>query len=66
MGGEAKLSDSADFTILQGSPPLSSLYRSKPEGSVVMFGGVDKSYYQGALNWVPLIQADDWHVYMDR
>ena len=31
-----------------------------------MFGGVDKSYYQGALNWVPLIQAGDWRVHMDR
>ncbi|CAN0331026.1 unnamed protein product, partial [Rangifer tarandus platyrhynchus] len=41
------------------------LSKSKPEGSVVMFGGVDKSYYQGVLNWVPLIQVDDWHVHMD-
>ncbi|CAI9166999.1 unnamed protein product [Rangifer tarandus platyrhynchus] len=42
------------------------LSKSKPEGSVVMFGGVDKSYYQGALNWVPLIQAGHWRVHMDR
>ncbi|XP_061014903.1 pregnancy-associated glycoprotein 1-like [Dama dama] len=41
------------------------LNKSKPEGSVVMFGGVDESYYQGALNWVPLIKAGDWHVHMD-
>ena len=27
---------------------------------MVMFGGVDKSYCQGALNWVPLICARDW------
>ena len=47
-------------------PHLSSLYRDKREGSVVMFGGVDKSYCQGALNWVPLIQAGDWFVHMDR
>ena len=33
---------------------------------MVMFGGVDKSYYQGALSWVPLIQAGNWHVHMDR
>ncbi|OWK05997.1 hypothetical protein Celaphus_00012682 [Cervus elaphus hippelaphus] len=44
-----------------GYPPQSSLYRGKPEGSVVMFGGVDESYYQGALNRVPLIQAGNWH-----
>ncbi|CAI9166995.1 unnamed protein product [Rangifer tarandus platyrhynchus] len=50
------------------SEPVFAFYLSKikPEGSVVMFGGVDKSYYQGALNWVPLIQANDWHVHMDR
>ncbi|XP_070320743.1 pregnancy-associated glycoprotein 1-like [Odocoileus virginianus] len=42
------------------------LSKSKPEGSVVMFGGVDKSYYQGTLNWVPLIQARTWCVHMDR
>ena len=47
-------------------PPASSLYRDVREGSVVMFGGVDKSYYQGALNWVPLIQTGDWSVHMDR
>jgi len=35
------------------------------KGSVVMFGGVDKAYYQGVLNWVPLIQAGDWRVHMD-
>ena len=46
--------------------PLSSLYRDKWEGSVVMFGGVDHRYYKGELNWVPLIQAGDWSVHMDR
>ncbi|KAM9764289.1 pregnancy-associated glycoprotein 1-like [Dama dama] len=50
------------------SEPVFAFYlsKSKPEGSVVMFGGVDKSYYQGALNWVPLIQPGDWRVHMDR
>ncbi|XP_061013082.1 pregnancy-associated glycoprotein 1-like [Dama dama] len=42
------------------------LSKSKPEGSVVIFGGVDKSYYQGVLNWIPLIQAGYWCVHMDR
>ncbi|MXQ90704.1 hypothetical protein E5288_WYG016087 [Bos mutus] len=53
------LSDSAAVTVLQGSP-LSSLYTCRVKGSVVMFGGVDKSYCQGVLNWVPLIQTGDW------
>ena len=47
-------------------PRLSSLYRDKREGSVVMFGGVDHRYYKGELNWVPLIQAGGWIVHMDR
>ncbi|KAF4008092.1 hypothetical protein G4228_019702 [Cervus hanglu yarkandensis] len=50
------------------SEPVFAFYlsKNKPEGSVVMFGGVDHRYYQGALNWIPLIQAGDWRVHMDR
>ena len=44
---------------------LTSLYRKKREGSVVMFGGVDHRYYKGELNWVPLIEEGDWSVRMD-
>ena len=36
------------------------------KSSVVMFDGVDKAYYQGVLNWVPLIHAGYWSVHMDR
>ena len=36
------------------------------EGSVVMFGRVDKAYYQEMLNWVPLIQVGDWRAHMDQ
>ncbi|KAB0340506.1 hypothetical protein FD754_023074 [Muntiacus muntjak] len=42
------------------------LSKSKLEGNVVMFGGLDHRYYQGVLNWIPLIQAGDRHVQMDR
>uniref|UniRef100_A0A8C0AGG8 Peptidase A1 domain-containing protein n=1 Tax=Bos mutus grunniens TaxID=30521 RepID=A0A8C0AGG8_BOSMU len=50
------------------SEPVFAFYLSKDEreGSVVMFGGVDHRYYEGELNWVPLIQAGDWSVHMDR
>ena len=65
MGVQAQLSDSAVFTVLQGSP-LTSIYRDKWEGSAVMFGGVDHRYYKGELNCVPFIQAGDWIVHMDR
>ncbi|XP_055270951.1 pregnancy-associated glycoprotein 1-like [Moschus berezovskii] len=49
------------------SEPVFAFYlsKNKREGSVVMFGGVDHRYYKGELNWVPLIQADDWSVHMD-
>ena len=47
-------------------PTLSSLYRDKQEGSVVMFGGVDHRYYKGELNWVPLIHPGEWSVPLDR
>ena len=66
MGGQAQLSDSAVVTVLQGSPHLSSLYRDKQEGSVVMFGGVDHRYYKGELNWIPLTKAGDWIIRLDR
>ena len=46
--------------------PLTFLYRDKREGSVVMFGGVDHRYYKGELNWIPLIQAGNWIVNVDR
>ena len=45
---------------------LTSLYRDKQEGSVVMFGGVDHRYYKEELNWVPLVKAGDWSVRVDR
>ncbi|XP_055437110.1 pregnancy-associated glycoprotein 1-like [Bubalus kerabau] len=50
------------------SEPVFAFYLSKDkqEGSVVMFGGVDHRYYKGELNWIPLIQAGDWSVHMDR
>ncbi|XP_040111871.1 pregnancy-associated glycoprotein 1-like [Oryx dammah] len=50
------------------SEPVFAFYLSKDEreGSVVMFGGVDHRYYKGELNWVPLIQAGDWIVHVDR
>ena len=45
--------------------PLSCLYTCMAKGSVVMFGVMDKLYYQGAQNWVPLIHTGDWSVHMD-
>ncbi|CAN0330756.1 unnamed protein product, partial [Rangifer tarandus platyrhynchus] len=50
------------------SEPVFAFYLSKcrGKGSVEMFGGVDKGYYQGELNWIPLTQAGDWCVNMDR
>uniref|UniRef100_A0A452FT35 Peptidase A1 domain-containing protein n=1 Tax=Capra hircus TaxID=9925 RepID=A0A452FT35_CAPHI len=48
------------------SEQIFAFYLNKREGSVVMFGGVDHRYYKGELNWVPLIQAGDWSVHMDR
>lgn len=35
-------------------------------GSVVMFGGVDHSYYKGELKWVPVSRQGYWQITMDR
>ena len=48
------------------SLPLPPLLSDKEEGSVVMFGGVDKKYYKGDLKWVPLSQPHYWQITLDR
>ncbi|KAB0337282.1 hypothetical protein FD755_025665, partial [Muntiacus reevesi] len=50
------------------SEPVFAFYlsKSKPEGSVVMFGGVDQNYYKGELNWVPVSQTRHWQISMNR
>uniref|UniRef100_A0A4X1T5P4 Peptidase A1 domain-containing protein n=1 Tax=Sus scrofa TaxID=9823 RepID=A0A4X1T5P4_PIG len=52
----------------QISEPVFAFYLSsdKEEGSVVMFGGVDKKYYKGDLKWVPLTQTSYWQIALDR
>ncbi|XP_032270916.1 pepsin F-like [Halichoerus grypus] len=49
------------------SEELFAFYLSKKEeeGSVVMFGGVDHSYYSGELNWVPVSKALYWQLSVD-
>ncbi|CAD7670228.1 unnamed protein product [Nyctereutes procyonoides] len=49
------------------SQELFAFYLSKKEeeGSVVMFGGVDHSYYRGDLNWVPVSKPFYWQLSMD-
>ncbi|KAK2100377.1 hypothetical protein P7K49_021725 [Saguinus oedipus] len=34
-------------------------------GSVVMFGGIDSSYYTGSLNWVPVSAEGYWQITVD-
>ncbi|KAM9764294.1 pregnancy-associated glycoprotein 2-like [Dama dama] len=49
------------------SEPVFAFYlsKSKPEGSVVMFGGVDHRYYKGELNWVPVSHTSRWQISMN-
>ncbi|KAB0337672.1 hypothetical protein FD754_025054, partial [Muntiacus muntjak] len=50
------------------SEPVFAFYlsKSKPEGIVVMFGGVDHRYYKGELNWVPVSHKRHWQISMNR
>ncbi|XP_039109472.1 pepsin F-like [Hyaena hyaena] len=41
------------------------LNKKEEEGSVVMFGGVDHSYYNGDLNWAPVSKQLYWQLSMD-
>ncbi|XP_045430010.1 pepsin A [Pipistrellus kuhlii] len=49
------------------SQDLFSVYLSPngQSGSVVMFGGIDSSYYTGTLNWVPLSSETYWQITVD-
>ncbi|XP_015989654.1 pregnancy-associated glycoprotein [Rousettus aegyptiacus] len=41
------------------------LSSNNEEGSMVLFGGVDPSYYRGDLKWVPVTQRGFWQISMD-
>ncbi|XP_017375366.1 pepsin A isoform X1 [Cebus imitator] len=49
------------------SQDLFAVYLSANDqsGSVVMFGGIDSSYYTGSLNWVPLSAEGYWQITVD-
>ncbi|XP_062053824.1 pepsin II-1 [Lepus europaeus] len=49
------------------SQDLFSVYLSSngEKGSMVMFGGIDSSYYTGSLNWVPVSHEGYWQITMD-
>ncbi|XP_006875054.1 PREDICTED: pepsin A-like [Chrysochloris asiatica] len=49
------------------SQDLFSVYLSSNDqsGSVVMFGGIDSSYYTGNLNWVPVSSEGYWQITVD-
>uniref|UniRef100_A0A2K5EK12 Peptidase A1 domain-containing protein n=1 Tax=Aotus nancymaae TaxID=37293 RepID=A0A2K5EK12_AOTNA len=46
------------------SSPL-TFHSNDESGSVVMFGGVDSSYYTGSLNWVPVSVEGYWQITVD-
>ncbi|XP_060032272.1 pepsin A [Erinaceus europaeus] len=49
------------------SQDLFSVYLSGNDqsGSVVMFGGIDSSYFTGSLNWVPVTAQGYWQITVD-
>uniref|UniRef100_A0A7N9D6C2 pepsin A n=1 Tax=Macaca fascicularis TaxID=9541 RepID=A0A7N9D6C2_MACFA len=50
------------------SQDLFSVYLScndDQSGSVVIFGGIDSSYYTGSLNWVPVSVEGYWQISVD-
>ncbi|KAB0357410.1 hypothetical protein FD754_001566, partial [Muntiacus muntjak] len=59
-----------DNLMQQGiiSEPVFAFYLNtkKKNGSVVMLGGVDHSYYKGKLNWIPVSESRYWQITMDR
>ncbi|XP_023689411.2 pepsin A-like [Paramormyrops kingsleyae] len=49
------------------SQSLFSVYlsRNSEEGSVVIFGGIDPSYFTGTIFWLPLTSETYWQISMD-
>ncbi|XP_058383375.1 pepsin II-2/3-like [Diceros bicornis minor] len=49
------------------SEDLFSVYLSSDDesGSVVIFGGIDSSYYTGSLHWVPVSEEGYWQITVD-
>ncbi|CAL8323293.1 unnamed protein product [Merluccius merluccius] len=49
------------------SQALFSVYLSSHNqgGSVVVFGGIEESYYTGGITWIPLTSATYWQIKMD-
>ncbi|PNI45158.1 PGA3 isoform 4 [Pan troglodytes] len=46
------------------SSPL-TFHSDDQSGSVVIFGGIDSSYYTGSLNWVPVTVEGYWQITVD-
>ncbi|KAM9330210.1 pepsin A-like [Gastrophryne carolinensis] len=44
---------------------LFSVYLTRGEGSVVIFGGTDSSLYTGSLHWVPVTTQKYWQITID-
>uniref|UniRef100_A0A8D0H044 Peptidase A1 domain-containing protein n=1 Tax=Sphenodon punctatus TaxID=8508 RepID=A0A8D0H044_SPHPU len=45
---------------------LFSVYLSRHDtGSVVIFGGIDGSYYTGSVNWIPVTEQGYWQIKVD-
>ncbi|ELV10247.1 Pepsin A [Tupaia chinensis] len=42
-----------------------TFHSNDESGSVVIFGGIDSSYYTGSLNWVPLSAEGYWQITVD-
>ncbi|KAM4872832.1 LOW QUALITY PROTEIN: chymosin-like [Thomomys bottae] len=60
-----------DGTLGLGYPSLAqdlfSIYMSRYEqGSMLMLGAVDSSFYSGSLHWIPVTKQQYWQVAVDR
>ncbi|XP_040837792.1 pepsin-3-like [Ochotona curzoniae] len=59
------LSESEPGSFLYYAPLDGILDIDDESGSVVMFGGIDSSYYTGSLNWVPVSYEGYWQITVD-
>lgn len=53
----------------EGCTLLMSFYTCSSNGatgSVVLFGGIDESYYTGQINWVPVTYQGYWQIAVDK
>lgn len=65
-GGDCRAQRKRCCGLEQCSPNEPVLGFRNEEGSMLMLGAIDSSYYRGSLHWVPVTVQQYWQFTVDR